>query len=168
MAFGSQSSCWIFEAFSCALEWVLKQQSGQNSICHYLDDFLLAHSTYEGCAELMTDLQELTEFIGALLAPEKTEGPVTKLVFLGLTLDTIKLTISTPLTKQAKALQLIEAVFTAKQKHVTVKILQQIAGKLQFVSKGLPSGRAFLCRIYNLMMTALPKHSREWGVSHPN
>ena len=167
MAFGSRSSCWIFEVFLSTLEWALKQQSKQISICHCLDDFLLAHSTYAGCAELMTEFQQLTEFIGAPLAPEKREGPVTKLVFLGLTLDTIKQTISIPITKQAEALQLIEEVFVAKKKWVTVKLLQQIAGKLQCMSKGLRAGRAFLCRIYNLIMTALPKHSHEQGVK-PN
>ena len=37
---GASISCALFESFSTALHWFVQVNSGNNSILHYLDDFL--------------------------------------------------------------------------------------------------------------------------------
>ena len=81
MAFRARSSCRIFETFAMAIEWAFRTGTGWTAVTHYLDDFFLAHHTYEGCASLMDSFQQLTDFVGAPLSPDKTVGPVQILTF---------------------------------------------------------------------------------------
>ena len=64
---------------------------------HYLDDFLLfgAPGSLQ-CAESLKKALDTCVSLGVPVAPKKTEGPSTKLVFLGIVLDT---TLSLPQEK---------------------------------------------------------------------
>ena len=167
MAFGTRSSCHIFETFAMAMEWAVHRQSCLDMITHYLDDFFLANASFTGCQTLMQQFAELTEFVGAPLSPGKTEGPVMRLVFLGLVIDTVDQTISIPKLKWQQAVELIEDALNTEQGKITVKLLQQICGKLQFVTKGIPVGRAFLHRLYDMQKLALPVEKR-FSIFKPN
>ena len=115
----------------------------------------------------MGKFEELTEFVGAPLFPRKMEGPTTCLVFLGLQIDTVNQTISIPKLKCQQAVELIMEALNVDQGRVTVKFLQHICGKLQFVVKGLPAGQAFLHRLYDMQKLALPV-SKRYTFYEPN
>ena len=96
--------------------------------------------------------------MGALLSASKTEGPSTCLTFLRLSLDRVSQVVSIPSEKIAEAIILIECFLVFDTRKITVKRLQQITGKLQFVTKGVPVGRAFLRRLYDLLKSVQKVH----------
>ena len=121
MAFGAGSSCRIFETFTTAMEWALIRQTGWRTCTHYLNDFFLTRGTYLECATFMENSQSLSDFVGAKLLAAKTEGPCTKLTFLGLQLDMCNQLILIPGTKLTEALTLINVILSRETKKVTVK-----------------------------------------------
>lgn len=72
----------------------------------------------------MNSFQQIYYRLGIPLLDEKTDGPTTFTLFLGLI--------------QGKS-------------NVTLKQLQSIIGSLGFVTRALPTGRTFTCRMYGLM-----------------
>ena len=158
MAFGARSSCRIFEMFARVMEWAFRKRTNWPFVTHYLDDFFFAHRSYVGCATLMHTFEELCNFVGAPLSSSKTVGPSTCLTFLGLSLDTVSQVVSIPSEKKTEAIILIECFLVFDTRKITVKRLQQITGKLQFVTKGVLVGRAFLRRLYDLLKTVQKVH----------
>lgn len=87
---GCSISGTLFEAFSSFVEWVVRDVSGLNSVIHYLDDFLcIGPLDSNACAVLLGTLQHIADRFGISLALEKTVGPMTELVFLGITIDSL-------------------------------------------------------------------------------
>ena len=88
-------------------------------------------------------------FTGCSIGGQKEEGPVTKLICLGLGIDTEEYKIYIPEERICKLkLQLNHALTRNK---ITLKELQSLAGSLAFCSKALPSARAFNRRFYGAM-----------------
>ena len=168
MAFGARSSCRIFETFATAMEWALIKKTGWKTCTHYLDDFFLARGTYSECAAFMESFQNLSDHVGAQLSPGKTEGPTTRLTFLGLELDTSKQIIAIPSKKLQETSTLISEILNSNSKKITVRSIQRVAGKLQFIAKGIPAGRPYLRRWYNLLQKAKPLKNRYLKHIKPN
>lgn len=94
--------------------------------------------------------QELCQLLGVPLSKEKTEGPSTCLSFLGLGIDFVP---------SDKVVELQEHIMELQDKKtITLKQLQSLAGSLSFITKALPAGRAFSCRLYGLMSGASKPH----------
>ena len=91
LPFGLRSAPKLYNAVADAMLWVLMKMGGMDAI-HYLDDFLLfgAPGSLQ-CAEVLEKALETCVRLGVPVAPKKTEGPSTKLVFLGNELDTVSL-----------------------------------------------------------------------------
>ena len=160
LPFGCSVSCSKFEKFSTFLEWVLKQQSNNSNVIHYLDDFLVAgNKGTDDCARLMANFSFICSDLGVPLAHEKTIGPTTSLVFLGLEIDTISMTIQIP---QDKLQQLKTQLLYILSKHkVTLKELQVLTGLLNFCIRAIPAGRAFVRRLYDASCgLSKPHHKR--------
>ena len=88
-------------------------------------------------------------FTGCSIDGRKEEGPVTKLICLGLGIDTEEYKIYIPEERICKLkLQLNHALTRNK---ITLKELQSLAGSLVFCLKDLPSARAFNKRLYGAM-----------------
>lgn len=100
----------------------------------------------DNCSILMDSLQQMCYRLGVPLSDEKTEGPTTYIVFLGLGLDSVSTSIFIPKEK-VEALKKDILQIQGKSK-VTLKQLQSLAGSLAFVTRALPAGRTFTCRIY--------------------
>ena len=83
----------------------------------------------------MKEFDNLCASLGVPLAVEKEEGPVTKLIYLGLGIDTEEFKIYIPEEKICKLkIQLNHALTRSK---ITLKELQSLAGSLAFCSKAL-------------------------------
>lgn len=147
---GCSISCALFEKFATFLQWALQKKSGLNTVDHYLDDFIfLGRPGTDECSLLMKEFDNLCASLGVPLAVEKEEGPVTKLIYLGLGIDTEEFKIYIPEEKLCKLkIQLNHALTRSK---ITLKELQSLAGSLAFCSKALPSARAFNRRFYGAM-----------------
>jgi hypothetical protein len=88
-------------------------------------------------------------FTGCSIGGQKEERPVTKLIWLGLGIDTEEYKIYIPEERICKLkLQLNHALTRYK---ITLKELQSLAGSLVFSFKVLPSARAFNRRFYGAM-----------------
>ena len=81
---------------------------------------------------------------------EKTQWADTRMVFLGLLIDTLKRLICIPIEKIDRAKDLIEDILLQKTGKVTVHQIQKLAGFLNFLCKAILPGRAFTQRLYAL------------------
>jgi hypothetical protein len=101
----------------------------------------------------LASLKQWLKCFGIEWSPEKTEGPTTKIVVLGLEIDTVASTISVPPAR----MQTLRALLPQwlNQKEISKKELQRVIGALSFCCYGVRWGRAFLRRLINAM-AALP------------
>ncbi|KAK3108908.1 hypothetical protein FSP39_018419 [Pinctada imbricata] len=154
---GCAKSCKLWENFSTFLEWYLRKKVGLDTVHHYLDDFLFMgkHDTNE-CTKLMTEFVTICDFIGVPLAHEKTVGPTTKLVFLGIEIDTIEMMIRIPSEKVENLKVLIQTLL--RKKSVKLKEMQSLVGSLNFFSKAVPNARAFNRRFYDATIGVTKPH----------
>ncbi|XP_060127970.1 uncharacterized protein LOC132591759 [Zootoca vivipara] len=146
MPMGCSVACAAFESFSTFLEWALRFRTGLEGVTHYLDDFLLSGASNTGdCVALLQAFAALTKELGVPLAGEKTEGPTTRLTYLGILLDTVAQTSSLPPEKIVKLKGVIEEVLSVKK--VTLRQLQSLLGHLNFACRVVAPGRPFCARL---------------------
>ena len=101
--------------------------------------------------------QDICAELGIQLAHDKTVGPVTKLTFLGIEIDTITRSVKIPEPKIVELKAALEAML--QRPKTKLKALQSLVGKLNFFSKAIRGGRAFNRRFYDAMMGAeKPNH----------
>ena len=151
LPFGLRSAPKIFSAVADALEWLIRNE-GVESVMHYLDDYLLVARTQEGCHEALQKLLGIFERLKVPVAPEKLEGPGTKLKFLGIELNTEEMSLRLPAEKLAE-LRMLVASWLGKR-FCTVKELESLVGKLQHASKVIRPGRTFMRRMFELLRGA--------------
>ena len=91
LPFGLRSAPRIFTALADTLEWCAKEQ-GVSHLLHYLDDYITIGSAgSEECKANMVTLIATCNKLGVPVAPDKSEGPVTRLTYLGIEVDTIQM-----------------------------------------------------------------------------
>jgi len=83
------------------------------------------------------------------VAPEKVEGPSTKLTFLGITLDTVDLVMSVPPDKVQDIVTRLQEML--QRGSIRRRELASVVGKLSFASQAIVAGRTFLRRLYDFM-----------------
>ena len=89
LPFGLRSAPKIFSALTDGMLWVLHSHGIQFAL-HYLDDFLvLGPANSSICKESLSTLIDVCGDLGFPVAMEKTEGPSTRLTFLGIEFDTV-------------------------------------------------------------------------------
>ena len=145
---GCAISCVTFERFSTFLEYCTRKVAESPNIVHYLDDFLFVGASYAECARSLQSFRVVCQRFGVPIAQEKTEGPATNLTFLGLAIDTVARQIQIPTDKQVALQNTIVSVLD--QKKITLRNLQSLLGRLNFVCKAVRPGRAFLRRLHDL------------------
>ena len=64
---GASIGCALFESFSIALHWFVQVTSGNNSILHYLDDFLFGEKV--GSDECSKTLKKNSRFVHTMGSP---------------------------------------------------------------------------------------------------
>ena len=112
-----------------------------------MDDFLFIAFTIEICTEMMENFLNVCEQLGVPVLEEKTEWPSEKTVFLGMLLDGRSKQIAIPVEKKNKALQLLH--WTIDSKKVTIKLVQQLTGTLNFLNRAIVPDRAFMRMMYS-------------------
>ncbi len=139
---GSRSGCAIFKAFSHTIQF-LSEARGCGDMSHMLDDFLMVSPDKHISDNRLSRFLALCELLGIPVVWEKTESG-TCIIFLGITLDTIKMEVRLPQEKLDKCLRLITA-YRQLQK-ISIKQLESLTGLLNFACKVIHPGRP-----YNLM-----------------
>lgn len=152
LPFGLRSSCRLWDLYAAALHYFLFHHSGVNcarEVIHYVDDFLFVvePGKEEEAKRMLAGAMALCAQLGLPLAPEKTEGPVQCLTFLGIELDTLKLESRLPASRLAQLkLRMVE---WGSRTTASIRELQSIAGLLNFARSVVPPGRFFLRRIFS-------------------
>lgn len=82
---------------------------------------------------------------GCSFTKRKKQGQSSCFSFLGLGKDTVNQSIFVP---PDKVVELQEHIMEIQDKKKTT--LQSLAGSLAFITKVLPAGRSFSCRLYGL------------------
>lgn len=102
LPFGLRSAPIIFTALTDALQWILERR-GVSYVAHYLDDFItLGAPESDECPNI-----QVCQELGIPLAPHKTVGPTTCLIFLGIEIDTMRMELRLPHEKLSKLLELL-------------------------------------------------------------
>ena len=125
---------------------LFREQSHNQHIIHYLDDFLVAgppHSTT--CADSFSSIEHLCQQLGVATKPEKSTPPTTSITFLGVQLDTISQVASLPQEKLVALLDDLGAFSILKK--CQKRALLSLIGKLAFAAKAIPAGRIFIRRL---------------------
>ena len=150
LPFGLRSSCRLWDLYASALHFCfmhLLKTSAKRSVIHYVDDFLFVvePGEEEAAHAMLAAAKALCIELGLPLAPEKCEGPVTDLTFLGIELDTVAMSASLPAGRLAELKSLI--VGWKRKTRASVKELQSLTGLLNFACYVVRPGRFFLRRI---------------------
>ncbi|XP_077862556.1 uncharacterized protein LOC144344498 [Saccoglossus kowalevskii] len=144
LPFGAKCSPYIFNAITQAAKRVMIQR-GFNFIVVYLDDFLVISEDFYTCQLALNTLLSLLRQLGFSISWKKVEGPVQKITFLGIEIDSRMGTVALPRHKQIEFLQNLQE-FSLKRR-ATKRQLQQLAGKLNWAAQVVHGGRTFLRRV---------------------
>ena len=146
LPFGLQSAPKIYNAVADALLWILTMWDDVDGI-HYLNNFLLyGEPRFSYCAE------------GVPVAPGKTEGPITKLVFLGIQIDTISMTLCLPPPKLERLCREIRRWETLRS--CSKREFLSIIGQLQHACCVIKQGRSFLRHMIDLYKVVRELHHK--------
>lgn len=147
LPFGCSISCSLFEKFATFLEFCVKRRMQSGKLIHYLDDYLGGDEDHVKSKALMTLFQSCLMHLNVPIADEKTVGPATVLCFLGLELDSDKMVVRMPNEKIEEILVRIRDIL-GKEK-VTLRVMQQLIGVLNFACRAIAPGRPFCRRLIN-------------------
>lgn len=155
LPFGLRSAPKIYNAVADALLWTLRRE-GVDAI-HYLDDFLLAGAPdSDQCGLGLRSSLEWCRQLGVPIAAHKTEGPVTSLVFLGIEIDTVLLTLRLPEIKLTRLQGEIRR--WVGRRSCSKRELLSLIGQLQHACCVVKPGRSFLRRMIDLARVAKELH----------
>ena len=108
-------------------------------------------------AQKVNTILHVASQVGIPLAPNKLEGPTTRLVFLGILIDTNCMDSSLPDDKLHELISKLQS-WSTRNKCLKRELLSLI-GKLNFACRIIPAGCIFLCHLIDLSTSAcLPHH----------
>ena len=112
----------------------------------YLDDFYGADLPARA-STAFTSLKQLLQELGLQTSPDKDSPPSTKLVCLGIDVDSEEMSLSVPPFRVQELLQ--ELSLWSQRSRYTKKQLQSLLGKLSFITACVKPGRIFMARLLN-------------------
>ena len=159
LPFGLRSAPKIFSAIIDAIMWILREK-GVKQALHYLDDFLIVGlPNSRECHIALASTLSTCEGLGFPVAPDKTEGPTTSLVFLGIEIDTVASQLRLPQDKLTTLLSTIslwmvsEGRLAPRASGKKLALLSLI-GRLNHAAMVVEPGRAFIRSLIDAASTA--------------
>ena len=148
LSMGSKSSARCCQMVTSAVVYIHSKKGF--FVINYLDD-LGGAETAKRAEEAFQHLRSVLYQMGLQEAANKTVAPSTIMVFLGIEVNTITLTLTIPPAKWSEIQEVLEKwrLFTV----VTKKQVQKLAGLLNFACRCVKSGRVYLSRILNFLRT---------------
>ena len=149
LPFGLRSAPKTFNAVADALCWCL-QQAGIRFVLHYLDDYIIVSPPNSSeCARAVEILGQTCAQLGMPMAANKSEGPVTSLVFLGIVIDTVAGELCLPDDMLQRLRYLLQR--WGSRRACCRRELESLIGILNHVCKVVRLGRLFLCKLIDLL-----------------
>lgn len=157
LPFGLRSAPKIFNAVADGLQYIL----GVDGVTclHYLDDFFIwGRAGTDECSRDLDRALKCCARLGVPVAENKTTGPVTKLVFLGIEIDSVAKSLRLPDDKLHRLQENIRE--WQGRRTCTKRDLLSIIGLLQHACCVVRPGRSFLRRMITLATKAKRLHHR--------
>ena len=149
LSFGCRSSPHLFNLISEALCWILLNINRLPFVLHLLDDFLLIDFPSSRPSQALETLKSLFARLNIPLSAEKTQGPTTKLEFLGICLDSQRMCASLPPDKLTRVRSFIDLFLSSSS--LTKSDLLSLLGHLNFAMRIIPQGRSFISHLLDLV-----------------
>ena len=147
LSLGLRSAPKIFNAVADALCWCL-QQAGIRFVLHYLDDYIIVSPpNSSNCARAVEILGQTCTQLRVPMAANKSEGPVTSLVFLGIVIDTVAGELHLLDDKLQHLRPLLQR--WGSKRACCCRELESLIGILNHACKVVRPGRSFLRRLIN-------------------
>lgn len=115
----------------------------------YLDDFLFIASSQEELSSVLLAAQSTFAAFGLLVNPDKTEGPLQRISFLGVQLDSLACTLSCTPERVAELTALLRQLRTTRT--IRRRDLESVIGKLSFAAQVLPGARPFMRHLLDMV-----------------
>jgi hypothetical protein len=148
LPFGLRSACHLWERYATALEWITQTVFAVHDSTHYVDDTCVGNATLPGCTQDLGRAKAAMDELGVPDAPEKTEGPTTSLVYLGIRIDTVEMSISLDRPRVLSILAIVEEL--QGRSTCSLRQLQSTLGTLQWAAQVVRHGRTFLQHLRDL------------------
>ena len=168
---GTSSSPRIYTAFADAVEYICVRKNkdiaflnGIQQLRHYIDDFFCALPKKVDADRLYKALFTVFEILGIPTKWEKCTSPRQRAKILGWIYDTILQMVLLPDDKRQILLKMIKDILRSKRG--TVKLLQQLIGRLQHASTVVFPGKAFVRRLEALLYLPQHKDTDEFSLSN--
>jgi len=140
MPFGLSTAPLVCTLLLSIPAWELEQKN-----CHftrYLDDFLFIASSAEALSLMLHTAQEVFASFGLEVNPVKTEGPVQRISFLGILIDSVEQVVACTPERVKELMQLLASL--TNKSLVRRKDVESLIGKLSFAAQVLPGARPFM------------------------
>lgn len=144
LCFGSRLAPGVFHRLTQAVKRMLKRK-GLHATVVYLDDFFIKADTFQECVNALNIVIELLRKLGFSINWRKVTDPTTRIVFLGIEIDSVSMCLRLPDEKLQQVRE--ELLRFQSRKRASKKQLQSLAGKLNFCAGVIFGGRVFLRRI---------------------
>ena len=129
---------------------------GVTDLTHYVDDSLLAAATEKGCQHSLRQTKRAFDELGVPDATGKTEGPTTRLTFLGVQFDSEDMTVSLDQPRLEATRPLLREC--VGRETCLLCELQSTIGTRAWTAHVVRHGRTFLQHLRDL--AAVHQHSR--------
>lgn len=157
MPFGLRSATLACQRTTKAVSYILNEEGILVDV--YIDDFYgadtpeLAEHSFDRMTQLFLEL-------GLQSWPDKDTPPTHEMTCLGVCVNTLNMTLTVP-DFRLEELQDLLSLWLHKT-HFSKRELQQLLGKLAFVTACVRPGRAFSCRLINALRScfARPRHQQ--------
>ena len=160
LMFGLRNSGYQAQRISDAIVWIHQRLGLETTLevyyksLNYVDDIGGCEKSEERAIQSSEALHNLLKELGLEESLKKAHRPSTYMPFLGINFDTIKLEMSIPAGKLAEVRE--EVSLWMKRNTATKKTLQQLLGKLFWVSKCVKFSRPFMGRLLGQLKTMHP------------
>jgi len=154
LAMGLRSAAYICQRLTNSVTFICREKGFD--LVNYLDDFCGVEVPARA-QEAFTQLGELLRYLGIEEAKNKAAIPSTRVAFLGIWFDTEKLTMEVTPERLIEIRQLSQEWL--KKKKASVREVQSIIGKLNFVAKCVRPARIFISRMLNFLRE-MPKKGK--------
>ena len=148
LCFGLKSAPFLYTQIT---EFIMRTMNrlGYSGVYGYLDDFIVVAPTEESCKKAMSILIDVLQNLGFVIAWKKVVIPSQLVTYLGISIDSVNMTLSLPTHKVMKLKSLVYD-FRGKSK-TSVKELQVLSGHLAHASTVVRGGRTFSRRVINFL-----------------
>jgi hypothetical protein len=159
MPFGLATAPLTCTRLLSVLEFALRREIGPllHDLVRYLDDFLFVCGSAAASRATLDQACSIFASFGLIVNPAKTEGPSQRLQFLGITIDSVAMTLSCTQERIGELRQILTS--TCNQRLIKKKHMESVIGKLSFAAQVLPGARPFMRRIQDSILRVSRKNA---------